>query len=81
MKHREILDRVEVFWGLGNTVNAISGCDYCILGSVGEEGRVWRGEVLGAAGAVRDGRETCRKTQCFQIDVSWSGFGLELIQC
>ena len=65
MKEREILDRVEVFWMLGNTVNAILGCGDCILGSVGVEGRVWRGEVLGAAGGVRDGREKCRKKQFF----------------
>ena len=60
MKEREILDRVEVFWRLGNIVISIFGCGDCILGSVGVEGRVWRGEVLGAAGGVRDGREKCR---------------------
>ena len=62
-------------------MNAILGCGDCILGSVGVEGRAWRGEVLGAAGGVRDGREKCRKNSFFEIDVSWSGFGLELIQC
>ena len=39
------------------------------------------GEVLGAAGGVRDGREKCVKMCFFAIDVSWSGFDLELIQC
>ena len=53
MKEREILDRVEVFWRLGNIVSSILGCGDCILGSVGVEGRVWRGEVLGADGGVR----------------------------
>ena len=62
-------------------MSSILGCGDCILGSVVVEGRVWRGELLGAAGGVRDGREKCRKQQFFQIDVSWSGFGLELIQC
>ena len=62
-------------------MSSILGCGDCILGSVGVEGRVWSREVLGQLVGSEMVVKNVEKNVFFEIDVFWSGFGLELIQC